>query len=152
VGAGASGTPMRQAALKGTCTVATTLDADGVVIRGTLTCEAKGACICAGPTQLAYETATTSPGNGAPGREQGTLSASGAEGSVTLSLWGTRTGGGQSRGTWTLTRASGFSGVALTKRGTYTSQTTDLTSIPGTRTTTVEIAASIGCWDCQARG
>jgi hypothetical protein len=152
VAAPSAATPTLRAALKGSCTVTTRLDANGVVTGSTLTCEAKGACACAGPTRLVYESSTTSPGNGAPGRERGTLSAAGALGSVTLALTGTRTGVGQSEGTWTLAKASGFAGVRLLKRGVYSSRTTDLEAILGTRSTTVSIAASISCWDCQAGG
>lgn len=147
----AGGSPLREATLRGTCTVATTLDANGVVTRSLLTCAARGSCACAGPTTLVYHTATTSPGNGAPGRELGTLTASGSLGSVTLDLAGTRTGAGGSEGSWTLARAAGFAGLALVSHGAYRSQTTDLNPLPGTRSTSVRITASIGCWDCQAQ-
>jgi hypothetical protein len=148
---GASAAPLR-ATLKGVCTVATTLDHNGVVTSSTLTCTAKGSCACPGPTRLLYQTATVSPGNGAPGREQGTLSASGALGSVTLALTGMRSGVGRSAGVWSLAKSSGFRGVALTRRGSYVSQTTDLNAILGTRSTSVTIAASLACWDCGPAG
>jgi hypothetical protein len=147
----AAGTPMRPATLSGTCTVATTLDANGAVTASLVSCAARGSCTCAGPTSLVYRTATASPGNGAPGRERGTLTAAGPHGSVTLDLTGTRTGVGASQGSWRLDRASGFTGVSLVTHGVYRSQTTDLHPITGTRSTTVRITASIGCWDCRAQ-
>ena len=155
VGAGAAGaaTPPVKATLSGTCTVANTLDHNGVVTRSTLTCKASGACACEGATRLAYQSATVSPGNGAAGREKGTLTASGPRGVVTLALVGTRTGVGLSTGSWTLGPVSGAAAAAsLARRGSYETETTTLKPILGTTSSTVRISAAIGCWSCQPRG
>jgi hypothetical protein len=71
---------------------------------------------------------------------------------VTLSLLGTRTALGLSNGSWALGEVSGFAGVELARRGAYTTQTTDLSPISGTTSTTVRISAAIGCWACQPQG
>jgi len=134
--------------LKGTCTAKNTDDANGVVKSSTLTCMATGACNCQGATHLAYQSATISPGNGSPGHEKGTLTAKGTHGAVTLSLLGTRSGNGLSKGVWTLGAVSGTGTTELEKRGVYTSQTTNLSAILGTMGWTVRIAAAIGCWNC----
>jgi hypothetical protein len=142
-----------KATLSGTCALDNTLDSNGVVTRSTLTCSAKGACACGGAaTRLLYQAVAVSPGNGQPGREQGTLTATGAHGSVTLSLVGTRTALGLSKGTWALGKVSGLAAAGLERRGAYTTETTELDPIPGTTSTTVRISAAIGCWACQPQG
>jgi hypothetical protein len=138
--------------LTGMCVSQNVDDHNGVVTSSTLTCQARAACSCQGATRLVYETATVSPGNGASGKEKGTLVATGPHGSVTLSLVGVRatTGPGvaMSKGTWTLGNVSGVARSGLASRGAYTTQTTSLTSVTGTTQTTVRISASIGCWAC----
>ena len=123
---------------KGICSAKLTDDANGVVRLSTLTCNAKAACACQGATQLVYQTATVSAGNGSPGRECGTIVASGPHGSVTLALLGTRSGLGVSSGTWTVGK----------RQGSYASQTTDVSAILGELAWTVHISAVIGCWAC----
>lgn len=130
--------PPVKVVFKGTCSAKLTDDVNGVVRRSTLTCNAKAQCACQGATQLVYQTATVSAGNGGPGRERGTIVASGPHGSVTLELLGTRSGLGASSGTWTLGK----------RQGSYTSQTTDVNAIIGELAWTVHISAVIGCWAC----
>jgi hypothetical protein len=152
-GARAAAPVVVKATLAGTCTLDNTLDSNGVVTRSTLSCRATGTCTCGGAaTRLLYQAAAVSPGNGEPGREQGTLTATGAHGSVALSLVGTRTALGLSKGTWALRKASGMAGAGLEKRGAYTTETTELEPISGTTSTTVRISAAIGCWACQPQG
>ncbi len=138
--------------LKGTCTAQNNDDANGVVKSSTLTCLATGTCSCQGASQLGYQSITISPGNGSPGKEKATLTAKGPHGTVTLSLIGTRTGTGLSKGAWKLGAVSGAGASALVKQGLYTSQTTDLTAILGTMGWTVRIAAAVGCWACAPAG
>ncbi len=88
--------------MRGTCTQANRLDANGALLSLTLTCTASAACACEGSTKLAYSSEAHLRGNGAPGRESGSLVASGPTGSVTLLFSGTRTALGQGSGTWTL--------------------------------------------------
>jgi hypothetical protein len=147
---GAQAAPPRvvDVTLKGTCTAKNTDDVNGVVISSTLTCLAKGPCVCEGASELLYSSATVSPGNGSLGHEKGTLVASGAHSTVTLSLLGTRTGVGLSKGDWTLGAVSGRTSTGLEKRGVYSSQTTELVAILGTTGWTVRISAAIGCWTC----
>jgi hypothetical protein len=139
--------------LSGTCASKNTDDGNGVVISSTLTCQAKGSCSsCAGATRLVYETATVSPGNGAAGKQHGTLTATGPHNSVTLALLGTSAtnmaGIAIGKGTWTLGHVSGTSRATLVHTGTYTTQTTTGASITGTTETTVRISGAIGCWAC----
>jgi hypothetical protein len=139
--------------LSGTCASKNTDDHNGVVISSTLTCQAKGDCnTCAAATRLVYETTTVSPGNGAPGKLRGTITATGRHDSVTLALLGTSAtnmaGIALGKGTWTLGHLSGVSRASLVRGGTYTTETTTVTSIPGTTETTVRISAAIGCWTC----
>jgi hypothetical protein len=139
-----SARPTVKTTLKGTCTLKTSLDANGAVTSSTLTCDANGR---SGSTRLTYATMTVAPGNGAPGRETGTLTARGALSSVTLDLAGTRSVG-TSNGHWTLGAAKGETPAALEKHGVYASQTTDLAAVAGTTSTTVKIVATFACWLC----
>ena len=120
----------------------------GPVLSLTLTCTASAACTCEGSTKLAYRSEAHLPGNGAPGRESGSLVASGPTGSVTLIFNGTRTALGQGSGTWTLGQVTGFHGVRLATRGSYTTQTKTLQSVTGTMNTVVSVTGSYGCWNC----
>ena len=126
------------------------LDANGALLSLTLTCAASAACSCEGSTKLAYRSEAHLRGNGAPGRESGSLVASGPTGSVTLLFAGTRTALGQGSGTWTLGKVAGFHGVRLATRGSYTTQTKTLKSVTGTLNTVVSVTASYGCWNCAA--
>lgn len=134
--------------MRGTCTQANRLDANGALLSLTLTCTASAACTCEGSTKLAYRSEAHLRGNGAPGRESGSLVASGPTGSVTLLFIGTRTALGQGSGTWTLGQVTGFHGVRLATRGSYTTQTKTLQSVTGTMNTVVSVTGSYGCWNC----
>ena len=90
------------------------------------------------------------PGTGAPGRESGSLVASGPAGSVTLLFRGARTALGQGSGTWTLGTVTGLAGAKLVAHGTYSTQTNTLHAVAGTMNTVVSVDSTYGCWNCAA--
>ena len=147
-GAASAGGQTVRTVMRGTCTQTNELDANGALLSLTLTCTASSACTCEGSTKLAYVTKATLRGNRAPGKESGTLVASGPTGSVTLLFQGTRTALSQGSGTWTLGKVTGFHGSSSTSHGTYRTQAKTLQSVTGTMNTLVSITATYACWDC----
>jgi hypothetical protein len=134
--------------LTGKCTGTNTLDNNGALKSLTLSCSATGACKCGGTARLVYDTKTVSPGNGAGGRETGTLVATSPEGTVTLRVQGKRSALGAGAGTWTLGKVTGYKGVSLAPHGTYTASVKTVSAVTGTMVTNVRITAAFGCWDC----
>jgi hypothetical protein len=144
VGAGAvqaAGTPVR-ATMTGGCHEVKHLDPVGALKSLSYTCTARN-------RTFVYRADAAEPGTGASGHEVGTLVASGPEGTVTLKLKGTRTADGISKGTWLLGKVTGYKGVHLTRRGTYSSTTTTLSTTTGTLDSSVKVVALIGCWHCS---
>jgi hypothetical protein len=133
--------------LKGTCTATDKLDANGVIVSSTLACKTSGTCSCAGTTRLVLSSTWKSPGNGGPGPERGTLTATAKKTTVTLKLTGSRDGSGDSHGKWVLVKAAGAKKSSFRRTGTYTAKTRTIGSDLGPRTT-VRISAHIGCWNC----
>jgi hypothetical protein len=146
-GATAGGNTVR-ATLSGKCTETDTLDSNGALKSASIACTASASCACAGSTQLAYAVTAVEPGNGDPGREAGTLTASGPAGTLSFRLSGTHSAVGGGSGTWRLVKAAGYKGVQLTKAGTYTTTNQRVRQIPQSMTTIVKIAASLSCWRC----
>jgi|SRR5579871_1567994 len=144
----AAGTDKVTANLTGQCVEVDKLDSLGVLKSFTLTCKATGPCKCQGTTKLSYTSISVLSGTGAPGREKGTLLASGPAGSATLSFKGTRTALGVSTGTWTLGKTTGLPGVKFTRHGSYTTNTKTISTVTGTQQSSVKIAATFGCWNC----
>jgi hypothetical protein len=136
--------------LTGQCLEVDKLDSLGVLKSFTLTCKATGPCKCEGATKLTYTSVSVLSGTGAPGREKGTLVASGPAGSATLNFKGTRTALGVSTGTWTLGKTIGLPGAKLTRRGAYTTTTKTISTVTGTQQSFIKVAASFGCWNCAS--
>lgn len=134
--------------MSGRCSELDKVDSNGALVSATISCSTTGACSCAGRTKLVYTSTATEPGNGASGRERGSLVASGPAGSVTLNLTGVRTGVGDGKGRWTLGKVTGYKGVALTSRGTYSTTMKVQSAVIGTKDTLVRIAATFSCWRC----
>jgi hypothetical protein len=146
-GAAAGGSTVR-ASLGGRCTETDTFDSNGALKSASVACTASASCACPGSTRLAYSVTAVEPGTGAPGRESGTLTATGTAGTLTFRLSGKHSAIGGGTGTWTLVKSIGYQSVHLTRSGTYTTITTKLKQIPQTKTTTVKIAANLSCWQC----
>ncbi len=134
--------------LNGRCTEHDTLDANGALKSLSLTCQATGACKCGGATKLTYASTTLEPGNGASGKESGTLVAAGPNGTVTLKFSGPRSALGAGAGTWTLGKVIGYKGMKLVSHGRYTATTKTLSAVVGSHESVVRINASFGCWQC----
>jgi hypothetical protein len=134
--------------LSGTCTDHQTLDPNGALKSLTTTCRTSGNCKCTTTTKLTYTSKILAPGNGASGKESGTLVATSPSGTVTLSFAGKRTSLGVGTGTWTLAKVTGFKGVPLTKRGTYAVTTKTVSQVVGSFNSIVKMNASFGCWAC----
>jgi hypothetical protein len=134
--------------LNGMCTDIQTLDSNGALKSLTVVCKTTGACTCERATKLVYSSKTLSPGNGADGRETGTLVAASAVGTVTLTLTGKQTALGVGTGTWTLGKVKGYTGIHLAGRGKYAVTTRTLSQVVGTFKSVVRMNASFGCWAC----
>jgi hypothetical protein len=155
-GASAEGKTV-QVTLAGKCTEVDTLDKNGALKYATNTCITSARCKCAGSTRLDFTTVERESGTGAPGRETGTLVASGPLGTVTLLLKGTQQAMMakgvsviQETGLWAMGKVTGYPGVQLTKRGTYKAIITTNSTITGSKVSLVHIAATFGCWRCSA--
>jgi hypothetical protein len=155
-GASAEGKTV-QVTLTGKCTEVDTLDKNGALKYATNTCITSARCKCAGSTRLDFQTVERESGTGAPGRETGTLVASGPLGKVTLILRGTQQALMQrgvpviqETGTWTRGPVTGYSGVQLATRGTYKAIITTNSTVTGSKVSLVHIAATFGCWRCSA--
>jgi hypothetical protein len=146
-GATAGGQTVR-ATLSGKCTETDTFDSNGALKSASIACAAATSCACAGSTQLTYTVTAVEPGNGAPGRERGTLTATGPAGTLTFLLKGKHAAIGSGTGTWQLVKTLGYKGVQLSRAGTYTATTETLRQIPQSMPTIVKIAASLSCWRC----
>jgi hypothetical protein len=136
-------------ALSGTCTEVQTLDHNGALKSLTVNCRTEGTCKCEGATRLTYSSKTVSAGNGADGRESGTLVAASPVGTVTLIFTGKRTALGLGTGTWTLGKVKGYSGIKLVTRGKYSVTTKTLSQVVGSFNSIVRMNASFGCWACS---
>ena len=147
LGATAGGKTVR-ATLSGKCTETDTFDSNGALKSASIACTALARCACAGSTQLAYAVTAVEPGTGAPGREAGTLTATGPAGTLTFHLSGKHSAVGAGTGTWTLVKTVGYKGIRLSRAGTYATTTQRLKQIPQSMTTTVRIATSLSCWQC----
>jgi hypothetical protein len=134
--------------LAGTCTDHQTLDSNGALKSLTTTCTTSGSCKCAGATKLTYTSKILEPGNGAAGKESGTLVAASPNGTVTLNFAGKRTSLGVGTGAWTLGKVTGFKGVSLAKRGAYAVTTKTVSQVVGSFKSIVRMNASFGCWAC----
>ena len=137
-----------QATLNGRCTETDTLDSNGALKSASIACTAAASCACAGSTQLAYSVTAVEPGTGAPGRESGTLTATGPTGILTFHLKGKHSAIGGGSGTWQLVKTVGYTGVQLSRAGTYTTTTQRLRQVPQSMTTIVRIATTMSCWRC----
>jgi hypothetical protein len=145
--ASAGGKTVR-ATLGGKCTETDTLDTNGALKSASITCIATASCACAGSTQLAYSVTAVEPGTGAPGRESGTLTATGPPGTLTFRLSGKHTAVGGGSGMWQLVKIVGYKDVQLSRTGTYSTTTQRLKQIPQSMTTLVRIATNLSCWRC----
>jgi hypothetical protein len=134
--------------LGGTCTEVQKLDSNGALKSLTLVCKTDGTCKCEGATKLTYSSSTLSPGNGADGRETGTLTAASSVGTVTLNFTGKRTALGVGTGTWKLGKVKGYTGVKLVKSGKYAVTTKTISQVVGSFNSVVRMNASFGCWAC----
>jgi hypothetical protein len=72
--------------------------------------------------------------------------ASGPAGTITLLFKGTRTAVGDGKGAWTLGTVTGYDGVKLARRGTYSVTTKTLSYIVGTKNTLVRVNATLSPW------
>jgi hypothetical protein len=136
--------------LTGTCTLKNINNSIGTTLSTIVTCDAAGTCACRGTTKLAYHTESRYPATAPGGREQGHITATSAEGSVTLSVSGKRESGAMGTGTWTLGKVSGYAEFDFRKRGTYTVATKELSQIAGTTSSRVRITATLACWFCPS--
>jgi hypothetical protein len=137
-----------KATISGTCVETDTLDHNGALKSTSFSCTASGACACDGSTKLDYSYVSTEPGTGANGRETGTIVVTGPRGALTFRLKGLHSAVGIGTGTWTIVKATGYSGVRLTRTGKYETGTKTLKQIPLSMKTTVKISTSLGCWQC----
>jgi hypothetical protein len=140
--------------LAGVCTDHQTLDSNGALKSLTTTCKTSGKCSCTGssntgPTKLIYTSKILAPGNGASGKETGTLVATSPSGTVTLNFAGKRTSLGVGTGTWTLGKVTGFKGITLARRGAYSVTTRTVSQVVGTFNSHVQMNAAFGCWACS---
>ena len=137
-----------QATLSGRCTETDTLDSNGALKSASVVCKGSGKCACEGSTGLAYSVTAIEPGTGAPGKEHGTITATGPTGTLSFQLSGEHSAIGGGTGTWKLVKTVGYKGVQLSRTGTYTTTTERLKQIPQSMITTVKIATNLTCWQC----
>ena len=147
--ASGGGTTTVRTTLKGTCTLENRNNSIGTALWSIVTCDAAGTCACRGTTKLVFHTESKYPATSEGGREKGLLTATNAEGTVTVSLAGKRETAVLGHGTWTLGKVIGYSGFAFRKRGTYTVSTRELSAIVGTTSTNVQIKTTIVCLYCR---
>lgn len=148
LGTNAAGGSTVRTTLSGMCRETDKLDPNGALESSTIACTGKASCKCGGAAELTYTSTATEPGTGADGHETGTIVASGPLGTVTLRLAGKHTSLGGGTGVWTLVKSTGFKGVTLTRKGSYTTQTHTVSHVTGSMDTIVHISASVGCWRC----
>jgi hypothetical protein len=137
-----------QASLSGRCTETDTLDSNGALKSASILCTGSGRCACQGATALAYSVKAVEPGTGAPGRERGTITATGPNGTLTFQLSGKHSALGAGTGTWTLAKAVGYKGVHLSTAGTYSTTVQRLKQVPQSMITIVKIETNLSCWQC----
>ena len=144
----AAGGKTVRATLNGTCNETDKLDQNGALKSASILCKGAGKCACQGSPKLAYSVTAVEPGNGAPGTEHGTITATGPTGTLTFALSGKHSAIGGGTGTWKLIKTVGYKGVQLLRKGTYSSTIQTHKQIPQSMITTVRIATNLSCWQC----